>query len=104
MAEVKALFPIGKTQWRKWGDEARTAYNNMRSKGYSHETGLAEANAVQARVRDKKVGIDDVINGVGKIIEVGEMVGDVAEAAAALIPAIHAGRAVARAVKPKKGK
>ena len=49
--EVKALHPIGKTQWAKWGDEAREAYNHMRNLGFTHETGVAEADAVQANVR-----------------------------------------------------
>jgi hypothetical protein len=48
---VKAEFPIGKTQWRKWGDEAREAYNRMRRLGSTHETAVAEGNAVQAKVR-----------------------------------------------------
>jgi hypothetical protein len=51
MSEVKALHPIGKTQWAKWGDEAREAYNHMRNLGFTHETGVAEADAVQAKVR-----------------------------------------------------
>jgi hypothetical protein len=46
---VKAEFPIGKTQWAKWGDEAREAYNRVRRQGFTHETGVAEANAVQAK-------------------------------------------------------
>lgn len=49
---VKALFPIGKTQWAKWGDDAREAYNKMRAQGFTHETGVAEANAVQEKARN----------------------------------------------------
>lgn len=48
---VKAEFPIGKTQWAKWGDEAREAYNHMRRLGFTHETGMAEADAVQTKAR-----------------------------------------------------
>lgn len=48
---VKAEFPIGKTQWAKWGDEAREAYNRMRRQGFTHEVGVDEGNAVQAKVR-----------------------------------------------------
>jgi len=31
MAEVKALFPIGKTQWAKWRTEQRIAFNETRA-------------------------------------------------------------------------
>ena len=30
---VKALFPIGKTQWSKWSDDQRTAFNETRAAG-----------------------------------------------------------------------
>lgn len=50
---VRALFPIGKTQWAKWGDDAREAYNAARALGSSHEAGVAEANAVQAKQIEK---------------------------------------------------
>ena len=33
MSEVKALFPIGKTQWRKWDDSRRTAFNEAQAAG-----------------------------------------------------------------------
>lgn len=92
---VKALFPIGKTQWSKWGDEAREAYNHMRNLGYTHETGVAEANAVQAK--RKKKSIFDVIEDVVDVVE------DVADVAAAVSPVIAVAKTVAKATK-KKGK
>lgn len=49
--EVKAEFPIGKTQWAKWGSEARKAYNHCIRVGYEFATAVAEGNAVQAKVR-----------------------------------------------------
>lgn len=93
MATVKALFPIGKTQWAKWNDDAREAYNKMRALGYTHETGVAEANAVQAK--HKKKNILDVIE------DVVETVADVAETAT---PVIAVAKTVAKVAKGKKGK
>ena len=51
MAEVKAQFPIGKTQWIKWGPEAREAFNKCGRQGFKLATAVEEANAVQAKVR-----------------------------------------------------
>ena len=47
---TKAEHPIGKTQWAKWNDDARAAFNKMRALGFTFETAVAEANAVQVRV------------------------------------------------------
>jgi hypothetical protein len=33
MTEVKALFPIGKTQWRKWTDAQRSMFNALCAQG-----------------------------------------------------------------------
>ncbi len=33
MSEVKALYPIGKTQWAKWRAEQRIAFNETRAAG-----------------------------------------------------------------------
>lgn len=49
--EVKAEFPIGKTQWAKWGLKAREAFNRSMRLGFTFETAVAEGNAVQAKVR-----------------------------------------------------
>jgi hypothetical protein len=51
--EVKAEFPIGKTQWAKWGPEAREAFNKCGRLGFKLATAVEEANAVQAKVRSK---------------------------------------------------
>jgi hypothetical protein len=50
MTEVKAEFPIGKTQWAKWGPEAREAFNKSGRLGFKLATAVAEANAVQAKM------------------------------------------------------
>lgn len=45
---IKAEYPIGKTQWAKWNDDARAAFNKMQALGFTFETAVAEANAKQA--------------------------------------------------------
>jgi hypothetical protein len=85
---VKALYPIGKTQWRKWNDAQRTAFNEARAEGVSFADAVAGANQT---VAEKKKDIFDVVE-------------DVVEAVAAAAPAITAARTVARAVTGKKGK
>ena len=47
MADVKALFPIGKTQWSKWSDDQRTAFNSLREQGKDFNTAVALANKTQ---------------------------------------------------------
>lgn len=65
MSEVKALHPIGKTQWAKWGDKAREAYNRMRNLGFTHETGVAEADAVQAKEKSGLLrALEETIEGL----------------------------------------
>jgi hypothetical protein len=49
--EVSAEFPIGKTQWAKWGSEARKTFNKCGRLGFRLTTAIEEANAVQAKVR-----------------------------------------------------
>lgn len=51
MSEIKPAHPIGKTQWSKWGDKARKVYNHCISVGFTFQTAVEEANAVQAKVR-----------------------------------------------------
>jgi hypothetical protein len=46
MSEVKALFPIGKTQWRKWNDMQRNAFNALMAQGKSFPDAVALANAM----------------------------------------------------------
>ena len=63
MAEVKAQFPIGKTQWAKWNDEQRTAFNEAR------EAGVPLADAVEASNAMKKKGFN-VVNALHDVVEV----------------------------------
>ena len=98
MTEVKALFPIGKTQWAKWNDWQRAAFNDAR------EAGVPFADAVEAVNRDpvnhpiatpKKKSFLDVLD------DVVETVADVAETAT---PVIAVAKTVAKVAKGKKGK
>lgn len=100
MSEVKALYPIGKTQWSKWNDPARNAYNNMRAKGYSHETGVAEANAVQAKHKSGGLlgALRDIVDAVEDVAEVAETVVGVVET---VTPVVAVVKTVAKATKKK---
>ena len=92
MAEVKALFPIGKTQWAKWNDAQRTAFNEAREAGVPYNDAVTAANNTQVETKKKNVFdfIEDVAEIAGDIAEVGAMVTPVAK--------------VIRATTKKKGK
>ena len=47
MADVKALFPIGKTQWSKWSDDQRTAFNETRAGGVSFADAVEYVNELE---------------------------------------------------------
>lgn len=87
-ATVKALFPIGKTQWAKWNDDQRTAFNEAR------EAGVPFADAVQASNDMKKGG-----GILGAIKDVVEVVAAVSGASAAVDVAVSG---VKKAVGKKK--
>lgn len=93
MADVKAQFPIGKTQWSKWNEMQRRAFNSLMGQGKSFSDAVALANAmpdVFEEFEPKKTNILDVIE-------------DVAEVAASVSPIIAVAKTVAKATK-KKGK
>lgn len=101
MAEVKALFPIGKTQWAKWVPEQKIAFNETRASGvpfadavkYVNELELVEVNI--APPPPKKKNILDAIE---------DAVETVAEVAATVAPVVAVAKTVAKATKGKKGK
>lgn len=82
---VKALFPIGKTQWLKWSDDQRTAFNEARAAGVPYTDAIAGANQTQTA---KKKNVFDVIE-------------DVAEVAAAVAPVVAVAKTVAKAAIKK---
>lgn len=102
MAEVKALFPIGKTQWAKWRPEQKIAFNEARESGvpfadavkYVNELELVEVNIAPQPEPKKKKGIFDIIE------DVAEIAGDIAEVGAMVTPVAK----VIRATTKKKGK
>ena len=102
MAEVKALFPIGKTQWAKWRTEQRIAFNEARESGvpfadavkYVNELELVEVNIAPQPEPKKKKSVFDIIE------DVAEIAGDIAEVGAMVTPVAK----VIRATTKKKAK
>jgi hypothetical protein len=88
MADVKALFPIGKTQWLKWSDDQRTAFNEARAAGVPYMDAILGANQTQTK---KKKNVLDIIE-------------DVAEIAAVVSPAVSVAKTVVKAAVKKKAK
>lgn len=86
MANVKALFPIGKTQWAKWSDDQRTAFNEARAEGVPYGDAILGANQTQAALKPKKKNVFDII-------------ADVAEVAAVISPAVSIAKTVVKKVK-----
>ena len=93
MAEVKALFPIGKTQWRKWRPEQQIAFNEARASGvpfpdavkYVNELELVEVNIAPRN------GLLDVLEGV---VEAVTQVETVVAVAKPLVKAVRGKRKV----------
>jgi hypothetical protein len=83
---VKALFPIGKTQWAKWSDDQRTAFNEARAAGVPYGDAVVGANQTQAAPKPKKKNVFDIIE-------------DVAEVAAAVSPVVAVAKTLAKKVK-----
>ena len=82
---VKALFPIGKTQWAKWSDDQRTAFNEARAAGVPYNDAILGANHTQTK---KKKNVFDIIE-------------DVAEIAAVVSPAVSVAKTVVKAAAKK---
>lgn len=95
MAEVKALFPIGKTQWSKWDDIQKTAFNEAREAGVPFTDAVQAANETEA---PKKRSIFD------KIESVVESVASVAGVVGAVSPVVATAVGVAKMTRgrPKK--
>jgi hypothetical protein len=90
MANVKALFPIGKTQWSKWSDDQRTAFNEARAAGVEYADAVAGANETQTK---KKKNVFDII---GDVAETAVRVGAVASSVS---PALAVAKTLAKKVK-----
>ena len=92
---IKALFPIGKTQWLKWNDDQRTAFNEAREAGVPFNDAVQAANQTVAA---KKKSVIDVIE------DAVETVTEVAEVAAKVTPVIAIAKSVIKSTPKKKGK
>lgn len=93
MSEVKALFPIGKTQWRKWNDDQRTAFNEAMAEGVPFGDAVAGANQTQ-HGKPKK----NVLDILEDVVETAVAVSSVVGAAEGTV------KVVKRAVRGKKAK
>ncbi len=96
---VKALFPIGKTQWAKWNDTQRTAFNEARAEGVAYADAIQAANQTVAA---KKKNIFDVIEDA--VEDVADVATTVTSVAAAVAPVVTVAKTVAKVAKAKKGK
>lgn len=92
MASVKALFPIGKTQWLKWSDDQRTAFNEARAAGVPYMDAILGANQTQTK---KKKNVFDIIE------DVAETAVRVAEVATVVSPAVSIAKTVVKAATKK---
>lgn len=91
---VKALFPIGKTQWSKWSDDQRTAFNEARAAGVPYMDAITSTNAL----KKKKKNVFDIIE------DVAEAAVQVAEVVAVVSPAVSVAKTVVKAATKKKAK
>lgn len=91
---VKALFPIGKTQWLKWSDDQRTAFNEARAAGVPYMDAITSTNVL----KKKKKNVLDIIE------DVAEAATDVAEAVAVVSPVVSIAKTVVKAATKKKAK
>jgi hypothetical protein len=87
---VKALFPIGKTQWSKWSDDQRTAFNEARAAGVEYGDAVSGANETQTK---KKKNVLDII---GDVAETAVRVGEVASSVS---PALAVAKTLVKKVK-----
>lgn len=71
MSEVKALFPIGKTQWRKWNDDQRTAFNEAREAGVPFAEAVDYVNGLKPAEKKSIFDVlEDVVGAVSDVVEV----------------------------------
>lgn len=108
---VKAQFPIGKTQWAKWNDDQRIAFNEVRAAGVPFGEAVDYVNRVEyVEIKNfapqpttkKKTGLmgalEDTLEGL-KAVE--DAVETVANVAAAVNPMVSVAKTVANATKKK---
>ena len=110
---VENTFRVGKTQWSKWNDDGREAYNRIKRQGLSEKAAIAEADAKTAKTeeerRNKKRGLlgtlNDTLDGLNKVLgKTQDAAETVAGVAAAVTPVVTVAKTVVKAAKGKKGK
>jgi len=89
MTEIKALFPIGKTQWSKWKDKQKIAFNEAREAGVPFADAIAVANSI------KSGGLLGVLKDVAEVAETA------AGVAASLNPVVGVATTLVRATRKK---
>jgi hypothetical protein len=89
MTEIKALFPIGKTQWSKWKDKQKIAFNEAREAGVPFADAIAAANSI------KSGGLLGVLKDVAEVAETA------AGVAASLNPVVGVATTLVRATRKK---
>lgn len=93
---VQPLFPIGKTQWSKWDDDQRTAYNEARQAGVAYADAIQAANQTQASKPEKKhKNVLDVLE------DVAEVATTVASVATSVAPVVGVASTLVKATKKK---
>lgn len=83
---VNALFPIGKTQWSKWTDAQKTAFNEAR------EAGVPYADAIEAANSTKESKKRSVLSVIEDVADVAVEVAGVAQAVSPVVAVIAATR------------
>lgn len=103
---VENTFRVGKTQWSKWNDAGREAYNHSRDLGFTEATAIAEATAKTLKTEEKRrngkrgllAKVLDAVEGVQDVAET------VTEVAAAVSPVVAIASTVIKATKPHNAK
>lgn len=89
---VKALFPIGKTQWAKWNDDQRIAFNEAREAGVPYNDAIQAANQTQPA---KHHGV------LGVLEDVAEVATTVASVATSVAPVVGVAKTLVKTTKKK---
>jgi len=98
---VKALFPIGKTQWAKWRPEQQIVFNETRAVGISFAEAVDYVNRlelIEVNIAPKKKKKKNIFD---RIEDVAEAVAQVAEVAAMVSPVVSIVSTVVKATKKK---
>mgnify|MGYP003340928809 CR=1 FL=1 len=95
MSDVKAEFPIGKTQWAKWNDEQKTAFNEARAAGVPFADAIQAANQTEGKKHHGLLGV---------IENIADVATEVAGVVTSVAPVVAVAKTVVKATKGKKGK